>query len=461
MKKNLCLFLLLLPLGLSGQVVVDFSTEVGRIKPMNAVNNGPQIAGNDQKRGNFEAYKAAEFPFARLHDAPARHAWAHTVDISCIFPDFDADENKPESYDFTLTDKLIGEIHSAGTKVFYRLGQTIEHWAKKYEVFPPKDYRKWAGICEHIIRHYNEGWADGYHYNIEYWEIWNEADQGFKSKRYLKNQSPTWNGSDEDYFRFYEVASKHLKKCFPHLKFGGPALCSNNEWAENFLTYAKAHKVPLDFFSYHLYAGTAEAFVKKNTLIKSLLDKYGYSDAEMILNEWNYLANWTDEFVYTLEVISSYKGAAFAAAVMQTCQDGPVDMLMYYDARPGTSFNGLFNSYTSATMPAYYAMYSWKKLRALGRQVKAGTGNLQDVYVTSAVGDNGASATLITYYTDNKEKIAPIPLEIEFRNLAFSQATAHVTDKYKLHTETQVDIQNGKTRIFMEANSYILIETSL
>ena len=41
---------------------------------------------------------------------------------------------------------------------------------------PPKDYAKWARICEHIITHYTEGWADGFNYKITYWEIWNEPE---------------------------------------------------------------------------------------------------------------------------------------------------------------------------------------------------------------------------------------------------------------------------------------------
>ena len=40
----------------------------------------------------------------------------------------------------------------------------------------PKDFKKWAVICEHIIRHYTEGWADGFFYDMPYWEIWNEPD---------------------------------------------------------------------------------------------------------------------------------------------------------------------------------------------------------------------------------------------------------------------------------------------
>jgi len=46
---------------------------------------------------------------------------------------------------------------------------------KKHNV-PPKDFNKWARICVNIIRHYNDGWAGGYHWGIKYWEVWNEPD---------------------------------------------------------------------------------------------------------------------------------------------------------------------------------------------------------------------------------------------------------------------------------------------
>ncbi len=457
--------LLLLSAGLSAclssfaQIEIDFSEEVGEIKLMNAVNNGPVVEKKVQKSGNFRAYSDAGFPYARLHDAPIRRDWAHTVDVSCVFPDFSADEEDPRSYDFTLTDKLLKEIQASGTKVFYRLGQSIEHWPKKYDVMPPADFRKWARICEHIVLHYNYGWADGFNMGIEYWEIWNEPDLGHRAGRHLRNDSPTWNGSDTDFFRFYETAYRHLKKCFPELKFGGPALCEDNEWAERFLEYMSSKRVGLDFFSYHLYAGTAGAFQKKNALMKELLDRYGYGDVEMILDEWNYLSNWTDEFVYTLETVQSHKGAAFTAAVMSVCQDGPADMLMYYDARPGTGFNGLFAFSTSKPLPAYYAMYSWKKLLALGTQVRSTAGGLEDIYVTAAKGEDGRNAALITYYTDDRDPVAPVRVTVDFRGCRIREAVGHITDKNHLHTEVPVHIIDGKAELFLEVNSYIFIET--
>ena len=58
---------------------------------------------------------------------------------------------------------------------------TIENSAniRAFHVFPPKDFQKWAEICEHIIMHYNEGWANGFHYGIKYFEVWFEPDVDF------------------------------------------------------------------------------------------------------------------------------------------------------------------------------------------------------------------------------------------------------------------------------------------
>ncbi|HCD80812.1 MAG TPA: hypothetical protein DEQ65_00480, partial [Ruminococcaceae bacterium] len=113
--------------------------------------------------------------YARNHDASFYSAFGgeHTVDVHRIFKNFNADENDPESYIFAPTDKYLKDITNAGTKVFYRLGASIEH-DFKYGTYPPASFEKWAKICEHIISHYNEGWAEGFNYNIEYWEIWNE-----------------------------------------------------------------------------------------------------------------------------------------------------------------------------------------------------------------------------------------------------------------------------------------------
>ena len=80
-------------------VKIDYSKEIGNIKVMHAVNNGPSVAGKDQKRGNEISYRAARIPYARVHDAAffAGYGGEHTVDVHAIFPNFNADVNDPDA----------------------------------------------------------------------------------------------------------------------------------------------------------------------------------------------------------------------------------------------------------------------------------------------------------------------------------------------------------------------------
>ena len=200
-------------------IKVDFSADKGKMKPMHAVNNGPVYKFTlDQRITNIDAFREAAIPYARTHDAAfyANYGGEHTVDILAIFPDFEKDPYNPDSYDFALTDEYLKVMIYAGVKPFYRLGSKIEHWPKKYGTLPPKDFDKWAVICEHIIRHYTEGWANGFNYDIEYWEIWNEPDIASDDADYIDKKC--WGGTMNQFFEFYDIAAKHLKKCFPKKK---------------------------------------------------------------------------------------------------------------------------------------------------------------------------------------------------------------------------------------------------
>ena len=302
---------------------VDFSRVLGKVKPMHAVNNGPAVRMSDVQNGtmhpfnsNLNEFKNAGIPYARTHDSSFYHRYGqeHTVDVFYVFPDFDADPYDPASYDFACTDHYFCGCALANTEVFYRLGHRIEHEIKKYGIHPPKDFKKWAVICEHIIRHYTEGWADGYRYNITYWEIWNEPDLHQNDGKI----SPTWSGTREQFFELYHVTATHLKACFPHLKIGGPALAGDWEWAEDFLAKLKA---PLDFFSWHRYDNTVEGVVTRIRRARALLDKYGYQHTESILDEWNYVLGWRgDPIVYSHEQRRKIKGAAFSLSVMCAAQ---------------------------------------------------------------------------------------------------------------------------------------------
>ncbi len=388
------------------KVTVDYSNVVNKIKPMNAVNNGPVYTKNaDQNGGNLSDYKKANIPYARTHDASfnARYGGEHTVDVHLIFRNFDADPYDELNYDFTLTDEYMEAIMLAGTKVFYRLGSKIEHEIKKYGTLPPKDFHKWAVICEHIIAHMNEGWADGHHYGIEYWEIWNEPDGATDDAPYVSHK--TWGGTREQFYDFYEVAAKHLKEKYPHLKIGGPALCgADPDWTRPFLKRVKANSIPLDFFSWHGYCTDVGGFVKEARLVREMLDDAELYNTESIFNEWNYVIGWENEkWINSLKTETSMKGAAFIFANMSAMQKEKVDMLMYYDARPCV-MNGLF-SFIYERYKGYYSIAAWGEMLKMGNECYC-VSEIPDIYVTAAKDENGKKLTAITYYTDNEKAVS-------------------------------------------------------
>jgi len=378
-------------------VSIHFDQSMGPVKPMHAVNNGPAHALSNRAINNHEAWRAAGIPYARNHDASLYPGYGleHVVDISAIFPDFRADVNDPASYDFVLTDEYTKAMLDNGTKPFYRLGSRIEHWSKKYGTLPPADFRKWADICEHIIAHYNEGWADGHRWEIEYWEIWNEPD--------LDPEGPhrrTWGGTREQFYDLFEITAKQLKARFPQLKIGGPALAHDTAWSDAFLQEMQHRQVPLDFFSWHIYCAEPAALLARQELLRQQLLKHGYGQAETICNEWNYTKDRKNRFLYNLEVVFSMKGAAFCAACMLAGQQSSLDMMMYYDARPGTILNGMFDFYTLGTLKGYHPFRLFNTLYRLGISCSTVSDD-SAIYAAAARDEAGNQAIMLCHYTDD------------------------------------------------------------
>lgn len=430
---------------------LDTDTVYGSFKPLNATNGGPwhKRHANDQYRTNLPDYKAARIPYARNHDSCGCGIYggpfAH--DVSVIFPDFSADVNDPASYDFACTDESILVTLEAGTKTFFRLGETIEHHIKKHHTVPPADFQKWAEICEHIIRHYTEGWADGFSHDMPYWEIWNEADLDSDDSENKR----CWGGTKAQFFDFYETAAKHLKKCFPNLKIGGPASCGRAEWCDDFLREMKKRNVPIDFFSWHIYTNDPVCVNNQIHTMKEIAVRNGYGDAESILNEWNYNCGWGENYVESLKTIHSMKGAAFTMAVMSLSQKAPVDMLMYYDTRPSV-FNGLFDFYTYEKLKGYYPFIGYSKFYDMENEIRVTEEDDKNIYTIFGKNKNGKIYGIVTYFTDEKNMSAEKTEILTGDSRQYEIRIVDETHDYDTVTETE------KLSFEMTPNSIIFIE---
>lgn len=383
------------------EIIIDFGEGCGKVKPMHAVNNGP--VGSKVRKGNstYDYFREAGIPYARNHDAAFHQAYGgeYTVDVHRIFTDFNADPEDPASYDFEMTDMCVADTFSVGTEVFYRLGSRIEH-DKKKGTFPPPDFKKWAVICEHIIRHYNEGWADGFEYGIKYWEIWNEPEC-----YNADGSNPCWQGTEEQFAEFFAVAVSHLKEKFPNLKIGGPAFSSirSNPKKDRFIDIVfkalNEKNVKLDFFSFHRYAKEPCDFRVIIERAKEIINTYGHNDAELILNEWNYVRGWLGEdWTYSIKSEKGLKGASFIAGCMCVGQNSDLDMLMYYDARP-CGMNGMFNTDFLTPLKGYYPFKMFGELYRMGEAVNVEYKEVP-IYCVAAKGD-GKCAVMLTNFDDD------------------------------------------------------------
>lgn len=373
-----------------------------KVKPMKPMHGGgqPPIGGANMTE-YFHYMTEAGIPFSRLHDVWGAFGGGRFVDVPNLFRDFDADENDPANYDFTFTDHLMKALAEANVEPYYRLGITIENQAyiKPYRTFPPEDPEKWARICEHIVRHYTEGWANGYHYDVRYWEIWNEPEVQDKMM---------WCGTPEEYYRLYDVTAKHLKACFPHLKIGGYASCGFYAVAPasavdpethlvgtippsaheerlmkffyGFFAYIREHGSPIDFFSWHSYADVSRVAVMDEWL-HTELEKLGYGGLETHLNEWD---PYPEEY-------GTAHHAAEVAAMMLALQHGHTDLCCIYDMRTNNApYCPLFDIRTHKPIHAYYALVAFNALYRLGTQVETCCDDSRVYAVAASNGKHGA-----------------------------------------------------------------------
>jgi len=449
------------PATSDGQIVVFENVAMGRISPQNGVCGAPDKLGTP----NFAAWKAAAFPYSRTHDLNlcATYGSPYVIDVPWIFRDFDADETDPRSYDFACTDAILLRIREAGVEPFYRLGGAYESYlVKHYNVFPPKDFAKWARVCEHIIAHYTEGWADGFTWKMEHWEIWNEPDlatgPGGKMNRF-------WIGPRDQFKELWKTAQKHLKARFPHLKFGGAAFAgTGGDWGAAMVKEFASEKIPLDFYSWHAYETNPSVYGEHARWVRTMLDVNGYTNALSVVDEWNYVKGWDVHALggYSRNVWLGDKNdkcAAFIAASMVELDAAGADIGMFYDARnPG--MNALFNSISGQPMRGYYPFIAWRNLRRLGTRVKTTSEFKNGVWTVAARGADRKLGILVVNYTDDDNAFRPKRVTVRLASgKSLKQALCHLTDRNFIYTAYDPEPNaDGSIDLTMSPCSFVYID---
>ena len=344
----------------SAALAVDFGTEIGKIRPeLHSSGFGPTICS--QTAGDLEDVKAMGFASARTHDWALLNANQRVCDYFHIFPLTHLDAKDPKNYVFGPTDYLLKRTREdAGLKVFFRLGTSIEHSGDKihFNALIPKDFDKVAEIFAGTVRHYNRGWANGFKWNIGYWEIWNEPE-GIQNMWFPEEGIADVTGEDlvakraecrAKFVKFFVIALKRLKSEFgDEIKVGGPALCYyNTEWLNEILAACRDAGVAPDFISWHGYAFNPMQYANESELGRKLCDGYGFPKCELIINEWHYFGygdyDWADMQRCSDPKVKariwtgprSHNGihsACFTLAALANMQRSKLDQAYYYGCR--------------------------------------------------------------------------------------------------------------------------------
>ncbi|KQY85160.1 beta-xylosidase [Brevundimonas sp. Root1423] len=161
-------------------------------------------------------------------------------------------------YDWTRIDALYDRLLALGLKPFVELGftphdmrtsdQTIFHWRGNTSHPEPE---KWTALVEAFTRHLIDRYGRE---EVRTWffEFWNEP-----------NLASFWEGADQTaYLEYYGRTARAIKAVDPELRIGGPATAGIG-WVTEFLSYADAHDLPVDFVSGHSY-GTKGGFLDEN-----------------------------------------------------------------------------------------------------------------------------------------------------------------------------------------------------
>ncbi|MEP6788255.1 MAG: hypothetical protein ABJB40_07485 [Acidobacteriota bacterium] len=151
-------------------------------------------------------------------------------------------------YNFQYIDALYDSILNTGMKPFVELSFMPEKLASgnksifwwKGNITPPKDYAKWEDLTKALVRH----WTDRYgekEVSSWYFEVWNEP-----------NLDIFWSGTQDDYFKLYDVTARAIKTVSKNYRVGGPAT-AGRAWISETIDFAAKNRVPLDFITTHDY----------------------------------------------------------------------------------------------------------------------------------------------------------------------------------------------------------------
>ncbi len=337
---------------------------------------------------------------------------------------YNEDEHGEPVYNFAYVDQIYDGLLKNGVRPFVEISfmpkklafnpDALHPFWYKQNVSPPKSMERWDDLMRHFAQHLVD------RYGIDevaqwYFEVWNEPNIDF------------WNGipRDKSYFDLYAHTARDLKGVNSRLRVGGPATAAAH-WVPEFLQYAAANHVPVDFVTTHGYAddtpedmlGTKDDVPMDERVCKAVAKVRGEIRASA---QPNLPLFWTEWNVQGMNESrdTTFVGPALANTIRQC--NGNVEMMSFWtfsdvfeEGGPGPKpFIGMFGLRAEGGInkPSYY---DYGLLHELGTELLPATSN--DVLVTRT--KSGELAVAAWNLVDPDKKGTTKTMELVFRGTA-------------------------------------------
>ncbi len=321
----------------------------------------------------------------------------------------------------------------------------------------PVDYKLWEEICytytKHIIERYGLDVVSKWHC-----QCFNEPDIPCFFMSYLPDTDENIKIRAAEYFKMYTAFEKGIRRASDKLCIGGPALAGKPAFLEMFLEYVKENSLQLDFISLHNYGANPEDFTNKTATLtvgnnvriqkkyEEIIKKHGFSDKEVIVDEWGaatcgyFNREEAPELIFReTEVFSSYfarlihdfTAQNFMVSKMLICLSGQHEMV--------EDFSGFRNFFTLNFIkkPIYNAYILASKLC---KNILSCDKDNDNIFVVPTKNENGEYSVLLTYCSENFEENLPAVSEaIEFsediigKNVQIFCIDKTTTNPYRLY----------------------------
>lgn len=400
-----------------------------KIKPLNGMGNGPLYVYRDNRfmYDHTATFHELNVPIIRFHDVEYFNSKNEAVNISAIFPNEEADASLASSYNFDATDQLMKAAMATGAKIIFRLGENILNIASATgSNTPPSDFDKWAQVAERIVAHYETGWNDGYFYKGIMWEVWNEPDV-----------DKCWNGSFEAYCEFYKKVWQCIHARHPKADIS-PAYAYNANNRAMLYQCIQDYNLGIEHCFAHYYGSDFSRAEEMDEILTSELEQYGL-DADIILNEWNYLSpdgGFEDMASTFLAIQTPFIATWYAQQLVHMQATENLAGAVYYVSDMPGFWTGLYKLDSAGDivrLPAYDVFKNFGELYRLGNEIAPD--NLP-TNISALAASDGKEMGIMVVNNADKQKETDIQLrnvQLEKYDIQINGKKAHATDgKIKL-----------------------------